>query len=269
MSAILSADDLNDFISPGVACIKPVETLPVVDNSNPYEVTTEDKAAAANPVPASISLTDCLACSGCVTSAETVLISLQSQAEVLNTLNTYPSLDLHRPVEEQDPSARIFVASVSPQVRASLAATYGISEYQAGLLIEQLLCGKSGLRQDGSKSWFEYTVDTNQMRQACLVLGADEVASSGAKTSTKRPILTSACPGWVCYAEKTHPHVLPHMSKIKSPQALTGTLIKSTLSTQLNISADRIWHLAIMPCFDKKLEASREELTNKALGGRG
>src|SRR5690348_10429889 len=27
MSAILSADDLNDFISPGVACIKPVETL--------------------------------------------------------------------------------------------------------------------------------------------------------------------------------------------------------------------------------------------------
>ncbi|RYC53579.1 hypothetical protein CHU98_g12630, partial [Xylaria longipes] len=30
MSAILSADDLNDFISPGVACIKPVETLPAV-----------------------------------------------------------------------------------------------------------------------------------------------------------------------------------------------------------------------------------------------
>lgn len=28
MSAILSSDDLNDFISPGVACIKPVETLP-------------------------------------------------------------------------------------------------------------------------------------------------------------------------------------------------------------------------------------------------
>ena len=28
MSAILSTDDLNDFISPGVACIKPVETLP-------------------------------------------------------------------------------------------------------------------------------------------------------------------------------------------------------------------------------------------------
>jgi hypothetical protein len=27
MSAILSADDLNDFISPGVACIKPIEII--------------------------------------------------------------------------------------------------------------------------------------------------------------------------------------------------------------------------------------------------
>ena len=34
MSAILSADDLNDFISPGVACIKPVETLPPKDTKN-------------------------------------------------------------------------------------------------------------------------------------------------------------------------------------------------------------------------------------------
>jgi hypothetical protein len=31
MSAILSADDLNDFISPGVACIKPIETLPAAN----------------------------------------------------------------------------------------------------------------------------------------------------------------------------------------------------------------------------------------------
>jgi hypothetical protein len=35
MSAILSADDLNDFISPGVACIKPIETLPAKEESNP------------------------------------------------------------------------------------------------------------------------------------------------------------------------------------------------------------------------------------------
>lgn len=31
-------------------------------------------------------------------------------------------------------------------------------------------------------------------------------------------VLTSACPGWVCYAEKTAPEALPFMSTVKSPQ---------------------------------------------------
>lgn len=270
MSAILSADDLNDFISPGVACVKPVETLPKQrESSNPYEVTTEDKLVAENPPPASISLTDCLACSGCVTSAEAVLISLQSHTEVLTTLDAHPSFDFRQPelttsqrLEGND--SKLFVASVSPQVRASLAAIYNISGRQAGYMIEQLLSGPQGLRSGGRYgSSFTYVVDTNRMREACLVLGADEVTQSLTGTNTTpRPILTSACPGWICYAEKTHPHVLPYLSKLKSPQALTGTLLKSILSKAFDIHPSQIWHLAIMPCFDKKLEASREELTD-------
>ena len=282
MSAILSADDLNDFISPGVACIKPIEPLPdaaVSEASNPYEVTTEDKLEAANPVPASISLTDCLACSGCVTSAEAVLVSLQSHAEVLNTLETYPSAS----VAELESATRtghkiggsdskIFVASVSPQIRASLAAAFDITEPEAGYLVEQFLSGPQGLQKGGRHgSHFAYVVDTNRMRAASLQLGAEEVAESQTDTERPsrlpRPILASACPGWVCFAEKTHPHLLPHLSKVKSPQALTGTLLKSVLSKALNVPPSQIWHLAIMPCFDKKLEASREELTNKWWAG--
>lgn len=275
MSAILSADDLNDFISPGVACIKPIETLPKQDDSNLYEVTTEDKLQAANPTPASISLTDCLACSGCVTSAEAVLVSLQSHTEVLNTLDAHPELNVRHLFDLQNgtpkgqtrphPEARVFVASVSPQVRASIAATFGISEQKAGFLIEQLLSGSQGLRIGGQhNSGFQWVVDTNRMREACLVLGAQEVADAMQDRSTPKPILTSACPGWVCYAEKTHPHILPHLSALKSPQALSGTLLKSVLSKSLGIHPSQIWHLAIMPCFDKKLEASRGELTDQS-----
>jgi iron only hydrogenase large subunit-like protein len=274
MSAILSADDLNDFISPGVACIKPVETLPKENDSNPYEVTTEDKIQTQKPAPASISLTDCLACSGCVTSAEAVLVSLQSHTEVLNTLDSHPSFDISSASREENglpngypsspPGAKVFIASVSPQVRASLAAAYGISTKQAGNLIEQFLSGSQGLRLGGQhKSHFTYVFDTNGMRDVCLVLGADEVANSLADTSRVHPVLTSVCPGWICYAEKTHPHILPHLSRLKSPQAMTGTLFKSVLSKTLNIHPSQIWHLAIMPCFDKKLEASREELTDR------
>ncbi|KAL8787156.1 MAG: hypothetical protein Q9213_002372 [Squamulea squamosa] len=281
MSAILSADDLNDFISPGVACIKPVETLPLQnpkEDHNPYEVTTEDKLPAQDHAPAQISLTDCLACSGCVTSAEAVLVSLQSHAEVLNTLDAYRSILDRTEVGEEEQAngineGKVFVASVSPQVRASIAATYGVSELKAGWMIDQLLGGSSGLASGGSHgSCFTWIVDTNAMREACLVLGADEVATSMSSPSLdtpqttpsapQRPILTSACPGWICYAEKTHPYVLPHLSHLKSPQALTGTLLKTILSRRLNVRPDQIWHLAVMPCFDKKLEASREEFTD-------
>ncbi|OJD37599.1 cytosolic fe-s cluster assembly factor nar1 [Diplodia corticola] len=325
MSAILSADDLNDFISPGVACIKPIETIPAESKdgaSNPYEVTTEDKVTAANPPPAQLSLTDCLACSGCVTSAEAMLVSLQSHTEVLNTLDAHPELAPPAATERHTNGAaktgvatnsatahhhhhhhgvngvangtaggesKIFVASVSPQARASLAATFGVSEREAGHMVERLLSGPDGVRRGGAHgSGFAWVIDTNTVREAALVLAADEVssalsssgASSPATTTTtttttpgqegaastmpRKPILTSACPGWICYAEKTHPYVLPHLSRMKSPQALAGTLVKSVLWRRFGVAPERVWHLAVMPCFDKKLEASRSELTSAA-----
>jgi iron only hydrogenase large subunit-like protein len=210
-----------------------------------------------------------------------VLISLQSHAEVLNTLDAYPEISLtheHHGTtinkSEDSGESKIFVASVSPQVRASLATTYGISEKEAGYMIDQLLSGPQGLRSGGKHgSGFTWVVDTNAMREAVLVLTADEVSDSlnSQDSSTagqtddslpKRPILSSACPGWICYAEKTHPFILPHLSRLKSPQALSGTFLKTILSKSLGIHPSRIWHLAVMPCFDKKLEASREELTD-------
>ena len=240
-------------------------------------MTTEDKVQHENPAPAQISLSDCLACSGCVTSAEAVLVSLQSHMEVLNTLDAHPEISLEHDSNRvvcgsNGPSeGRIFVASVSPQVRASLAATYGISERKASYMIDQLLRGPDGLRSGGAHgSGFTWVVDTNIMRQSVLALTADEVMktkdpsvhSDSDIPLPARPVLSSACPGWICYAEKSKPFTLPHISRLKSPQALTGTYFKTVLSKYLGVSPAQIWHLAIMPCFDKKLEASREELTD-------
>lgn len=210
-----------------------------------------------------------------------MLISLQSHAEVLNTLDAHPEIPLIRDHHgttinnaEDSGEGKIFVASVSPQVRASLAAAYGISEKEAGYMIDHLLSGPQGLRSGGKHgNGFTWILDTNVMREAVLVLTADEVSDSlstgelSAASSTEtslptRPILSSACPGWICYAEKTHPFILPHLSQLKSPQALSGTFLKTVLSKSLGIHPSRIWHLAVMPCFDKKLEASREELTD-------
>ncbi|KAI1488240.1 iron only hydrogenase large subunit domain-containing protein [Biscogniauxia mediterranea] len=297
MSAILSADDLNDFISPGVACIKPVETLPAepAPAQNPdaleHEVILDGQPGSATDTnsqpPAQISLTDCLACSGCVTSAEAVLVSLQSHSELLSVLDQAPALRIHRDEDGsggyryrveglENPDSKLFVASVSPQTRASLAAAAGsgFGARDAGHMVAQLLMGPDGLQAGGKwRNGFAWVADTNTAREACLVLGAEEVLRDGDGDSNNskiaKPILTSSCPGWVCYAEKTHPHVLPHISRVKSPQALMGTLLKTTLSRILDIPPDRIWHLAVMPCFDKKLEASREEFTDHVWNGCG
>ena len=200
---------------------------------------------------------------------------------MLNTLDAHPeisfALDSNGVIvgsQNQSGDGRIFVASVSPQVRASLATTYGITERKATHMIEQFLKGPHGLRAGGAHgSGFTWVVDTNIMREAVLTLTADEVVETKYRSESsttgnpssplpQRPILSSACPGWICYAEKSKPFTIPHLSRLKSPQALTGTFFKTVLSKTLGVSPSQIWHVAIMPCFDKKLEASREELTD-------
>lgn len=47
--------------------------------------------------------------------------------------------------------------------------------------------------------------------------------SGGRAAGGNLPMLASACPGWVCYAEKTHgSYILPHISTTKSPQVCTA-----------------------------------------------
>ena len=44
----------------------------------------------------------------------------------------------------------------------------------------------------------------------------------------RRGVLVSV--GWVCYAEKSHAEALPHISTVKSPQGVMGTLVKRYLA---------------------------------------
>jgi len=78
------------------------------------------------------------------------------------------------------------------------------------------------------------------------------------------PMLASACPGWVCYAEKTHGEMLPFISRTKSPQAVMGTLVKGWLARKWGKRPQDIYHVTVMPCYDKKLEASRPDFYDEA-----
>jgi len=70
-----------------------------------------------------VSLQDCLACSGCVTSAETVLLEHQSTGELLSALQ----------------SNKTVIVSVSPQSRSSLGVLHQLSPSEtAGKLVHFL-----------------------------------------------------------------------------------------------------------------------------------
>lgn len=238
MSTILSADDLNDFIAPGVACIKPVETkkgqeyaeIAIGENGQP----SEEGIVLA---PAQISLQDCLACSGCITSSEAMLVELQSPKEMLSQLEK----------DRESGNSRVFIASVSHQTRVSLAKAYQIPIEVVDAKIGGLFVEILG---------FQCVLGTEVGRALSLEESWREVSEKKASKS-KEVVLSSICPGWALYAEKTHPEILEYLSSVRSPQQITGNLAKRLISAELQVSPGRIYHVSLMPCFDKKLESSR------------
>jgi len=144
---------------------------------------------------------------------------------------------------------------------------------------------------------FAHVFDTTFAREVVLREHAREFferkerAAVGSTGSGALPMLSSACPGWVCYAEKTHGEMLPFIAATKSPQQVMGTLVKEWLAphywkkqcdspfsflsywlTERAVSGlyspDEVYHVTVMPCYDKKLEASRSDFYNEQYATR-
>ncbi|KAF9275561.1 hypothetical protein BGZ88_002265 [Linnemannia elongata] len=310
-SGALTLSDLNDFISPSQACIKPVEVAKTaetqgaikVDNSGSYYEVSQD-GSETKLETATISLNDCLACSGCITSAESVLVTLQSQEELYSILKQNKIA-----IETNDPSThRTVVVSISPQTRASFAAKYQQTPLQVarkltwffkslgvhsvfdtsfsrdlalletgrefveryrkaiakGVLKPPNMNGSAASSSEAAAAAAsgDMEVDTPKPRKRIIRRGAaatnDEPAVA-VETESAMPMLASACPGWICYAEKTHGYMLPYISETKSPQQIMGSMVKNHFGSQLGLNPDQIYHVCVMPCYDKKLEASRSD----------
>ena len=142
------------------------------------------------------------------------------------------------------------VVSVAPEARASLAQRYGVtlSAMQRAL--------RTVFTQLGAQCVEETT--------AAALVEADAARREFVRRWRARddhawPLLASTCPGWVCYAEKTQGEwAIPHMSTVKSPQQIMGGLVKR------KYGADA-FHVTVMMCYDKKLEAARDDTVDCVL----
>ncbi|XP_003417836.1 cytosolic iron-sulfur assembly component 3 isoform X4 [Loxodonta africana] len=256
-SGALQLTDLDDYIRPSQDCIKPIKVdkrlgsgvakIHIEDDGSYFQVS--QARGTQKLEKAKISLNDCLACSGCVTSAESVLIIQQSHEELRKILNANKVA-----VPDQQ---KLVVISVSPQSVASLAARFQLNPTDTSRKLTSFF----------KKIGVHYVFDTAFSRNFSLLESQREFVQrfqSQANSGQALPVLASACPGWICYAEKTHgSFLLPHLSTVRSPQQVMGALVKDFFAQQQHLTPDRLYHVTVMPCYDKKLEASRPDFFNQ------
>jgi iron only hydrogenase large subunit-like protein len=141
---------------------------------------------------------------------------MQSHNEVLEVLSKNPPTG---------PFRKIPVLSIAPQSIASLASSISSASSTPVSLHVVLRRVRAFCK---SKLGFEHVFDTTFARHIALLEHAREFdeRKRGVAGAGKLPMLASACPGWVCYAEKTHGEMLPFIARTKSPQQVMGTLVK-------------------------------------------
>jgi len=291
--SIVQLTGLDDFISPSQACIKPAKKVPskpvsgrpsrieIEPDGGYYEVGANGMKVELQK--ASITLNDCLACSGCVTSAESVLVEMQTYKELEQVIQNNQKYaqgiipgdgaeavdsgvsEVSKGGDEEDQDTKkkkgpkLVVVSVSPQSVAALSVKYGMKS----TVMARKMVGF--LKAFG----VDKVHDIAMARGFSLLESQAEFLRIFSHTedphdkAVSLPMLASACPGWICYAEKTHgDFILPYISSTKSPQQIMGTLVKHFSSNDPDFQKklpDDIYHVTVMPCLDKKLEASRDD----------
>jgi iron only hydrogenase large subunit-like protein len=128
-----------------------------------------------------------------------------------------------------------------------------------------------------------YTKDFDKLLNAVLrKIGFDKVYKTGTGTDiciteitdqltdiihnkNDHPLYISACPAWVKYAEQFIPSLLPQLSTVKSPQQITGVLIKTLVAGQLGVKPADIFSVSATPCTAMKFEARRDGMMRKGI----
>jgi iron only hydrogenase large subunit-like protein len=203
---------------------------------------------------------------------------MQSHVEVLDFLTRNPDpLSLEHTIP---------VLSISPQSLASLAASVSPPPGPSVSLTRILARVRAFCNQ---KLKIQHVFDTTFARHIALRehLAEYRERTQAGNSKNQLPMLASACPGWVCYAEKAHPEMIPFMSQTKSAQQIMGTIVKNWIGakcgkTYVTVSInsiipllishlsrpDKMYHITVMPCYDKKLEASRSDFYNEQYSTR-
>lgn len=176
----------------------------------------------------------CVSCGQCIVNCPTgALTEKDCTDEIFDALSdTYKHVIVH----------------TAPAIRATLGECFGmpIGTNVKGKMV-------AALRRLGFDKVFDtdFGADLTIMEEATEFL--DRINNGGVL-----PMITSCSPGWIKFCEHYYPDLLPHLSTCKSPQQMTGAIIKSWYAEKNNIDPQDIVVVSVMPCTAKKFEIGRK-----------
>eukprot|EP00536_Pseudo-nitzschia_multiseries_P011499 jgi/Psemu1/205976/e_gw1.394.39.1 len=261
------------------------------------------------------SMADCLACSGCVTTAETVMMEERHSLKSLrNRLSSAPSggKDIPR------------IVTVSPNSWADICRHWKLEHQSESCghdgahgttdndcnhfyfsrfttLLWKILSVKVVMDGNIPLQWtwideaqefcqtYNKTLETSRVERhlqrantiptplpsmavdSSKTLyyksdGTSEIRNNSERPTPNLPLVSGSCPALVCLVEKTLTNLVPHLSQSISPMSLVGVILNHDVNDEKNttIIGNKWDHWAIMPCHDKKLEASRRDFANES-----
>ena len=144
---------------------------------------------------------------------------------------------------------KIVIVQTAPAVRAAIAEEFGapIGTNGEGKMV-------ASLRRLG----FDKVFDTNFGADLTIVEEGTEFINR-VKNGGVLPMITSCSPGWVKFCEHYYPDLIPNLSTCKSPQQMTGAIIKSYYAEKEGIAPEKIVSVSVMPCTAKKFEHKRDD----------
>ncbi|NLG93709.1 MAG: 2Fe-2S iron-sulfur cluster binding domain-containing protein, partial [Clostridiales bacterium] len=184
----------------------------------------------------------CVSCGQCIVSCPTGALTERDQCdEVMAAIN--------------DPD-KFVVVQTAPAIRATLGECFGLP---VGTNVKGKMV--AALRRLG----FDKVFDTDFGADLTIMEEANELLER-IKNGGPLPLITSCSPGWIKFCEYYYPELLKNVSSCKSPQQMTGAIIKTYYAEKNNIDPKKIVVVSVMPCTAKKFEARRD---NQDAAGAG
>ena len=179
--------------------------------------------------------TNCVSCGQCAAVCTTGAITVKNQiGQAWRALH--------------DPKMRV-VIQIAPAVRVALGEAYGIPSGEN--VLDQLV---TALKIMGADEVYD------------TIFGADLTVREESQEFLRRletgenlPLMTSCCPAWVRYVENERPQFLKNLSSALSPMQMLATVLKDRYREKDACDGRTTYHIAIMPCTAKKMEAGRPE----------